>query len=47
VEPDAQLDEVINAILDAGKHRAWVVDGEDRPRSLITMTDIIRKLLSL
>jgi CBS domain containing-hemolysin-like protein len=38
---------VIAAILDAGKHRAWVVDEEGRPQSLITLTDIIRKLLEL
>jgi CBS domain-containing protein len=38
---------VIGSILDAGKHRAWVVDAEGRPQAMITLTDIIRKLLAL
>ncbi|ELR20973.1 CBS domain containing protein [Acanthamoeba castellanii str. Neff] len=45
--PNALFDEVIGSILDAGKHRAWVVDAEGRPQAMITLTDIIRKLLAL
>jgi CBS domain-containing protein len=42
VTAESTLEAVLEALAVKGLHRVYVVDGEEKPLSIITLTDVLR-----
>ncbi len=40
-KPDAPLDEIVNVILDSHIHRVWLINENDEPVGVVSITDIL------